>query len=35
MNFLGYTHGRCIWTLMKEEVDWAKKAGLAKIKKLN
>ncbi len=33
-SFLGCTHG-IIWTLMKEEVDWAKKVRLAKIKKLN
>jgi hypothetical protein len=33
INFLGYTHGS-IWTLVKEEVDWAKKVGLVKIRKL-
>jgi len=34
INFMGYTHGN-IWTLMKEEVNWAKKVQLAKIKKLD
>jgi hypothetical protein len=34
INFLGCTRG-CIWTLMKEEIDWAKKVGLAGIKKLD
>jgi len=33
-NFLGYTH-HSIWTLMKEEATWAKKVGLAKIRKLD
>ncbi len=33
INFLGYTHGS-IWTLMKEEANWAKKIGLAKIRKV-
>jgi hypothetical protein len=32
--FLGCTHGS-IWTWMKEKVDWAKKIGLAKIRKLD
>ncbi len=34
INFQGYTNGS-IWTLMKEEADWAKKVKLAKIKKLD
>lgn len=33
INFLGCTHG-IIWTLMTEEVDWANKIRVAKIKKL-
>jgi hypothetical protein len=32
--FLGCTHGN-IWTLMKEEINWGKKIGLAIIKKLD
>jgi hypothetical protein len=31
INFLGYTHDN-IWTLMKEEANWAKKVGLARIR---
>jgi len=34
INFLGCTHGS-IWTLMKEEANWAKKIGLIKIRKLD
>jgi hypothetical protein len=34
INFLDCTHGS-IWTLMKEKANWAKKIGLAKIKKLD
>jgi hypothetical protein len=34
INFLGCTHGS-IWIMMKEEANWAKKIGLARIKKLN
>jgi len=34
INFLGCIRG-IIWTLMKEEANWAKKVMLAKIKKLD
>jgi hypothetical protein len=34
INFLGCTHGS-IWISLKEEAAWAKKIGLAKIRKLN